>query len=204
MLIKTLEVGYLQTNCYVITDEDTMDAAIIDPGADAGYILEYVRRNKMQVKGILLTHGHSDHCYALEEVHEELQVPVYMSEKDMNVDLGNPEEWQVDPPDDTVFVKEGDTVECGSLSFRVLECPGHTPGGLSFIIENCLFTGDTLFRLSCGRYDFPASSSIELMHSLEKLRDLPGDYEVYPGHESSSTLEFERRFNLCLIAPWQI
>ena len=204
MLIKTIEVGYLQTNCYIVTDEDTLDAAIIDPGEESNLILDYVERNHLHVRGILLTHGHADHCMALEDVYEELRCPVYMSRRDLGVDLGNPGEWEVEPPDDTRFVREKEEICCGSLTFTVLETPGHTPGGLCFIIEDCIFTGDTLFRLTCGRYDFPGSSSLELTHSLTKLRDLPGDYEIYPGHESSSTLGFERKFNRCLVAPWDL
>lgn len=204
MLVKALEVGYLQTNCYFVTDEETMDSAVIDPGADSAAILEYIAENHLNVHAILLTHGHFDHCMGLENVWDVLRVPVYMSEKDLEGDIGNGD-WEFDPPeDDTHFVREGDEIVCGSLSFDVLECPGHTPGGLTYRCADCLFTGDTLFRLSCGRYDFPGSSSMELMHSLEKLRDLEGDYEIYPGHEASSSLEFERRFNRYLLRPWEL
>lgn len=201
MLIKTIEVGYLATNCYIVTHEGTLDCAIIDPGSDSAVILDYVETNHLHPQAILLTHGHFDHCMALEEVYDALQVPVYMSEKDVGTDIGN-QGFELDPPDETTFVTEGEEIHAGALNFTVLETPGHTPGGLTYRIENCLFTGDTLFRLSCGRYDFPGSSSMELCHSLEQLRDLPGDYEVYPGHEAPSTLEFERRFNPYLLKPW--
>ncbi|MBQ3277123.1 MAG: MBL fold metallo-hydrolase [Oscillospiraceae bacterium] len=206
MLVKALEVGYLQTNCYLVTDEDTMDSAIIDPGGNSNLILDYVERNKLQVRGILVTHGHFDHCMGLEEVQAALGCPVYMSHKDLGGEINSAffAGWEVDPPDETVFVSEGDEIRCGSLVFDVLETPGHTPGGLTFRCRDCLFTGDTLFRMSCGRYDFPGSSSLELTHSLEKLRDLEGDYEVYPGHEGSSTLEYERRFNPYLLRPWDL
>ena len=207
MQIKVIEVGYLQTNCYLVIDENTMDAAVIDPGADSNRILDQIERGGFHVKAILLTHGHFDHCLGLEEVYEATHAPVYMSHKDLNADIGNSHfgvDFELDPPDDTHFVSEGDEIECGELTFTVLETPGHTPGGLTFVIEDCLFTGDTLFRLSCGRYDFPASSSLELGHSLEKLRDLPGDYEVFPGHESPTSLEYERRFNPYMLNPWML
>ena len=203
MLIKTLEVGFLQTNCYIVTDENTLDSAVIDPGGESGTILDYIESNKLRVRAILLTHGHFDHCLGAAEVQAALSVPVYMSEKDLGCDIGN-QYWELETPEDTHFVGEGDEIEAGSLTFSVLECPGHTPGGLTFRIENCLFTGDTLFRMSCGRYDFPGSSSLELTHSLEKLRDLEGDFEVYPGHEDSTTLEYERRFNPYLLRPWDL
>ena len=206
LLIKALEVGYLQTNCYFVTDEATLDTAIIDPGGDSNAILEYAAKNRLNVRAILVTHGHFDHVLGLEEVYETLKVPVYMSHKDLTADIGNGgffgTDWSVDPPDDTHFVVEGDEIDAGALTFDVLETPGHTPGGLTFMIEDCLFTGDTLFRGSCGRYDFPASSALELGHSLEKLRDLEGDFEVFPGHESPTTLDFERRFNPYMLNPW--
>ena len=208
MLIKAIEVGYLQTNCYLVMDEETLDTAIIDPGADSNVILDFVESQRLQVKAILVTHGHFDHCLGLEEVYEATRAPVYLSHKDLTADIGNDDfgngDWELDPPDDTHFVSEGDVIRAGALTFTVLETPGHTPGGLTFQIEDCLFTGDTLFRLSCGRYDFPASSALELTHSLEKLRDLPGDYEIFPGHESPSTLEFERRFNPYMLRPWAL
>ncbi len=208
LLIKALEVGYLQTNCYFVTDEATLDTAIIDPGGDSNAILHYAETNRLNVRAILVTHGHFDHVLGLEEVYEALKAPVYMSHKDLTADVGNGTffgtDWSVDPPDDTVFVSEGDEIRAGSLTFGVIETPGHTPGGLTFLCEDCLFTGDTLFRLSCGRYDFPGSSALELGHSLEKLRDLPGDYEVFPGHESGTTLEFERRFNPYMLNPWNL
>lgn len=203
MLIKTLEVGFLQTNCYIVTDEDTLECAVIDPGADAGRIASYLEDNKLIPRAILLTHGHFDHVMGVNDLAEEKNLPVYMSEKDLGREIGN-NYYNFDPPEDTRFVKEGDEIQIGSLTFRVIECPGHTPGGLTYQVENCLFTGDTLFRLSCGRYDFPGSSSVELTLSLSKLRDLEGDYEVYPGHEESTTLEFERRFNPYVKQPWNL
>ena len=135
MLIKAIEVGYLQTNCYIVADEATLDAAVIDPGADSNLILDYIERCHFHVRAILLTHGHFDHCMGLEEVHDATGATVYMSHADLTTDIGNGmfgnEDFELDPPDDTVFVREGDVIEAGSLSFDVLETPGHTPGGRS-------------------------------------------------------------------------
>ena len=89
MLIKAIEVGYLQTNCYVVADEATLDAAVIDPGADSNVILDYIERTHLRVRAILLTHGHFDHCIGLEEVHDATGAAVYMSHADLTTDIGN-------------------------------------------------------------------------------------------------------------------
>ena len=118
MLIKAIEVGYLQTNCYIVADEATLDAAVIDPGADSNLILDYIERCHFHVRAILLTHGHFDHCMGLEEVYDATGATVYMSHADLTTDIGNGmfgnEDFELDPPDDTVFVREGDVIEAGS------------------------------------------------------------------------------------------
>ena len=203
MLIKCLPVGHLMTNCYIVTDETTLECAVIDPGDESNTILYYLEDNHLTCRAILLTHGHYDHTGAVYAVHEETGAPVYMNALDAGTAVAF-DSYTFTPPEGTIFYKEGDEVKVGNLTFRVMETPGHTPGGITYRCEDCLFTGDTLFRMSCGRYDFPGSSSLDLGHSLEKLRDLPGDYEVYPGHEGSTSLEYERRFNPYMLRPWDL
>ena len=204
--IKSITLGELGNNCYLITDQASGLSALVDCTDDSKEMRDFIGSAKLEY--ILLTHGHFDHCMGLEEVYDATGATVYMSHADLTTDIGNGmfgnEDFELDPPDDTVFVREGDVIEAGSLTFDVLETPGHTPGGITYRCEDCLFTGDTLFRMSCGRYDFPGSSSLDLGHSLEKLRDLPGDYEVYPGHEGSTSLEYERRFNPYMLRPWDL
>ena len=203
MLIKCLPVGHLMTNCYIVTDETTLECAVIDPGDESNTILYYLEDNHLTCRAILLTHGHYDHTGAVYAVHEETGAPVYMNALDAGTAVAF-DSYSFVPPEGTIFYKEGDEVKVGNLTFRVMETPGHTPGGVTLICGDALFTGDTLFRMSCGRYDFPGSSSLDLGHSLEKLRDLPGDYEVYPGHEGSTSLEYERRFNPYMLRPWDL
>ena len=203
MLIKCLPVGHLMTNCYIVTDETTLECAVIDPGDESNTILYYLEDNHLTCRAILLTHGHYDHTGAVYAVHEETGAPVYMNALDAGTAVAF-DSYTFTPPEGTIFYKEGDEVKVGNLTFRVMETPGHTPGGVTLICGDALFTGDTLFRMSCGRYDFPGSSSLDLGHSLEKLRDLPGDYEVYPGHEGSTSLEYERRFNPYMLRPWDL
>jgi hydroxyacylglutathione hydrolase len=196
MLIKTLPVGHLETNCYIVTDENTLDCAIIDPGDESGTILNYIEDHKLTPRAILITHGHFDHtggvAWLMREFHGS--VKLYVNEKDTEGPLGS-SPYGFNPPQGAVHVQEGDVVQVGGLAFRVLDTPGHTPGGVTYLCENAMFPGDTLFRDSCGRTDLPGGDMAVLMHSLKKLHDLPGDYEIYPGHMDTTTLDRERRFN---------
>lgn len=196
MHVKTLEVGFLMTNCYIVADEDTGDCAVLDPGGNAVLILDYLEEHHLTCKAVLLTHGHFDHVMGVKDLlgYLEEDVPLYMSRKDLDLDIGN-DTFVFSPPSDTVYLDHGDTVDVGALHFEVIACPGHTPGGLTYKIEDCLFTGDTLFRCSVGRSDFPASDEKALFRSLARLCALPGNYDVYPGHGDATTLEYERRFN---------
>ncbi|MBE6969521.1 MAG: MBL fold metallo-hydrolase [Ruminococcaceae bacterium] len=198
MHIKTLEVSYCQTNCYIVSPEEGGLSAVIDPGGDSSYIMDYLEGRGLRCGAILLTHGHFDHCGAVHELLAELgeNVPVYVNRRDVNVEIDpSGQFFPFVPTANTVYVDEGDEISVGSLVFSVLACPGHTPGGLTYRIGDSLFTGDSLFKLSVGRTDFPGSSSRALRLTLERLRDMQGNFDVYPGHMDATTLDFERRFN---------
>lgn len=193
MLIKTLPVGQLETNCYVVTDEQSLRCAVIDPGDESNTILDYLEDNRLHCEAILLTHGHYDHVGAVDAVAEETGATVYMNRRD---DTGGRDlHLPYTLGEGGKSIDEGDCVEIGALRFEVLATPGHTPGGLSFRCGEALFTGDTLFRGSCGRTDLPGGDMDEELRSLKKLCSLPGDYEVYPGHMDASTLDRERLLN---------
>ena len=194
MLIKTIPVGQLETNCYIVTDEQTLECAVIDPGDESNTILDYIESNHLSCRAILLTHGHYDHVGAVDAVADETGATVYMNERDdarRAVDFHLPYRLK----ENGRSCNEGDVVEVGALRFEVLATPGHTPGGVTFRCGDALFTGDTLFKGSCGRTDLPGGSMEEELRSLRRLCALPGDYEVYPGHMDASTLERERAFN---------
>lgn len=194
MLIKTIVVGNLDTNCYIVTDEQTLKSAVIDPGGDSNAILDYIEDNRLTVEAILFTHGHYDHTMALGEVYRATRAAVYVDRKD-TYSTGEANPMKLAITGDVNYVAEGQTIPVGGLTFTVLETPGHSPGSVTYRCEDVLFTGDTLFRDSCGRTDLPGGDMETLMGSLLKLYDLPGDYEVYPGHMDSSTLARERAFN---------
>ena len=192
MQIKALPVGAMGTNCYLLEDESTNAAAIVDPGGDAGRILAQLRADGMTVRAILLTHAHFDHTGAVSELRQALPgVPVYLHPADAAL-LGS----DIFPPiGATVPYDEGDALTVGSLTVRVLHTPGHTPGGVTLLAGDALFTGDTLFQGSMGRTDLRGGSYEEIMASLKRLGELPGDYHVCPGHMGLSTLERERKTN---------
>ena len=205
MLIKAITVGAYETNCYVVADEKTLECAVIDPGADASVILDYLEETKLNCRFVLLTHGHFDHTGAVSDILAETDAKLCMHRADVGVSVAG-DYYRFVPPEGTHYYAEGDTVCVGGISFTVIETPGHTPGSVTLLCaeagseEKALFTGDTLFRDSCGRTDFPGSSTEDMLRSLKRLAQLPGDCEVYPGHGFSTSLARERSVNYFMIA----
>lgn len=195
MKIKLMQVGEIGTNCYLLEDETVNAAALVDPGGEAEGILEQIRADGVEVKAIFLTHGHYDHTGAVRALREALPgVPVYLHPADAAL-LGT----AVMPPiGETVPYGEGDTLSVGSLAVQVIHTPGHTPGGVTLRVEEALFTGDTLFQGSMGRTDLGGGSYDQLMHSLKRLGELEGEFQVLPGHMGVSTMDRERKSNYFL------
>ena len=202
MLIKTLPVGDLETNCYVVTNEKTLECVVIDPGDESNTILDYLESNHLTCKAIFLTHGHYDHVGAVEAVQEETGATVYMNAKD---DAKNMHSFHFPftLPENGRTYDDGDVVSAAGIDFSILSTPGHTPGSVVIRAEDALFTGDTLFRGSCGRTDLDGGSMEEMLRSLRKICSLEGDYEVYPGHMDCSSLIRERSFNYYCRAAMQ-
>jgi len=194
MLIKTLPVGMLETNCYIVTDEDSKECAIIDPGADSNTILDYIESNKLKPVAIFMTHGHYDHHMALDEVIDATGAPAYIHESEINRS-GQHARHKLNDNGKLTYYDEGDVIKVGSLEFHVIKTPGHSTGSVTLICQDAIFTGDTLFRGDCGRTDLEGGDDDIMMQSLKRLSELDGDYEVYPGHAESSTLSYERSFN---------
>lgn len=193
MLIKCLPVGQLEANCYIVTDEGTLECAVIDPGDESNTILDYIEDNKLKPVVIMLTHGHYDHTGAAETVSEETGAPIWINKADVQTERLS--DYKYFAPEGTKFYSDGNIIEVGSLKFRVMETPGHSPGSVTLRCEDALFTGDTLFRGSYGRTDFDGGDINALMASLRRLADIPGDLEVYPGHMDPTMLSKERATN---------
>ena len=197
-------VGMLGTNCYLLTSGG--EAAIIDPGASASRIVKFVEsiyKDAITVKYILLTHGHFDHIGALAGIkarYPEAKVMIHAADADR---LVHPERYdkffpRVEPLEGgaDVLLGDGDRLPLGEEAIEVIHTPGHTPGGVVYKADGILVTGDTLFHGDAGRTDLPGGDRAELLRSLARLRDLPGDYRVYPGHEEGTTLSEERLYNI--------
>ena len=196
MQIKMMQVGPLGTNCYLLEDEASKTAAVVDPGGDALRILAQAQADGAEIKMILLTHAHFDHTGGVAALCKALPgVPVYLHPDDAAL-LGSEVFPDIGAP--TVPYRDGDAVTLGGLTIQVLHTPGHTPGGVCLLVGDALFTGDTLFYGSMGRTDFAGGSYEDIMASLKRLAQLPGDYRVLPGHMDTTTLERERRINLFL------
>lgn len=203
MQVKRFVGGPLPTNCYLLTDESTGSTAVVDPGFESEELTNAVLAAGCgNVKAILLTHGHFDHIAGVAKLKNLTRAKVYLYTDELafvsdgNLNLaGMFYEGRVEPFGVDVPLNDGEEFELGSAKIRVISTPGHTCGGCCFQVEDALFTGDTLMKLSCGRTDFPTGSYSQLLDSLRRLRDLPGDYHVYPGHGSESSLAYERRNN---------
>ena len=195
MKIQALQVGSIGTNCYILCDEAAKVCAVIDPGAEPELILSAAEKLDCTVDKILLTHGHYDHTTAVPQLHKALpQAEIYIHRADAN-GAGSrlfPLAGQIP---DLKFYDEGDALTLGELTIQVLHTPGHSKGSVTLKVGDVLFCGDTLFAGSCGRTDLAGGSYDEIMASLKKLGELPGDYHVCPGHDVTSTLERERRSN---------
>ena len=200
MLIKTLPVGYLKANCHIITDEKNGDSLVLDPGGNPEEIKAYLDEMGFNCKYIMLTHAHDDHCGGVKGLMEMTGALCYMHEKDIGLEMrrrikGGYEMYKCfEEPENIQLFKEGDKYPLGELEIEIIETPGHTMGGVTIKCGNALFTGDTLFKMSTGRADLGGSFSEELK-SLKKMAEIPGDFDVYPGHGEPTTLQFERENN---------
>lgn len=196
MKIIHVPVCYGTTNCYLICDEERKECAVVDPGGDAPKIAKAVEESGCEPKAILLTHGHYDHIGGLKGLRETWSgVPVYLNERDIIRSDDKKTARLFPDAGETVNYDEGDEIEIGSLRIKAAATPGHTPGGISLIVEDALFSGDTLFASSMGRTDLPGGSEDEIMTSLARLGRLDGNYTVYPGHMKVSDLDTERSVN---------
>ena len=186
----TMPLGAYQTNCYFVWDDgDT--CTVIDPGYASQSVLLQAKKLGKAIEAILLTHGHFDHVGAVRELAAEIGCKVYICEQDLSM----PSQLTAGPLYYTDLCREGDRITLSGVTFRVLHTPGHTPGSVCYCAEDAMFSGDTLFRDSCGRTDLPGGSWTQIQQSLKRLAGLEKNYAVYPGHGPATTLDEEKKYN---------
>lgn len=204
MEITRLVVGMVETNCYIAYNKENKEAVLVDPGAGAEKIVSGCKDLNVVVKAILLTHGHFDHVMAVDDLKKIWDVPVYAYEKEAAVladealNLSNQFRSNSVRLTADRLLKDGETFELIGHTFKVIATPGHTCGSCCYYIESeqVLFSGDTLFKGSYGRVDFPTSSTRDMIHSVaEVLFDLPDAVKVYPGHMGDTTIGEEKQYN---------
>lgn len=203
MEFKKLELGFGQMNSYILWDEKTKEGAIIDPGYDFYLIDKALEEENLVPKFILLTHSHGDHIGAIKELKDkytDLKVYIHKDEEQMIMDpvLNLSRLTQMEPVSveaDETF-EDGKVFKLGETEIKAIHTPGHSPGGICYLVGNTLFSGDTLFRLSVGRSDFYLGDQDQLINSIKtKLLTLPDEVEVYPGHGPATTIGQERERN---------
>ena len=201
MTLRTLCLGELDTNCYIVWDDNRV-AMVVDPADEADEILSVIKSENLSVAAVVLTHVHFDHLLAAEEVCAATGASLCIGRGDEDA-LSDPirnlsSVFQMCPP---VCLKadrmlcDGDVLTVGELTFTVLETPGHTPGCICLMGDGVLFAGDTLFYDSIGRVDFPGSDVAEMVESLRRLMTLPVDLKVYSGHGPETTIGREVQYN---------
>jgi len=202
MFIKKIIVGQMEANCYLLADEKTRRAVIIDPGEEAERILQVIKENKLKVVYIVNTHAHLDHIGANDEIRKRMEAPLLIhsadapllgnAEMNLSIMVGRKEGFL--PP--TQLLEEGDEIKVGEISLKVLHTPGHTPGSICLHTKDRVFTGDTLFAGSIGRTDLPGGSFTDLQNSIrEKLLVLSDKVIVHPGHGPDTNIGRERQGN---------
>ena len=198
MKVLSLMVGPIMTNCYILCDEEAKVCAVIDPGDEPERIAAMIASSGCTPTMILLTHGHFDHYTGVAGLLEKWpELPVYIHRADAVDGAGGELRFPRLGEKNQRYYKEGDKLTVGGLTLDVLETPGHSQGSVCLLVEGqrVIFAGDTLFRCSCGRCDFPGGDYRAMLRSLGRLGRLEGQYTVYPGHDEATDMDYERKYN---------
>lgn len=202
MTLYMIVLGQLSNNCYIWADEKTKDAMVVDAPDKADEIIAFAGDKGLKITDIVLTHGHFDHILALKELKEKTGATLSVFEKTADFmrdpvrNLAQYMNIEIPPTKPDKLLKDGDEIDFRGNKIKVLHTPGHTEDSICLLSGKTLLSGDTLFRLSVGRWDHPTGNMMEEINSInDKLMPLPDDTEVYPGHGPSTTIGEERKGN---------
>lgn len=197
MNLKVFPCGYLETNCYLAWDSTSNQAIIIDPGDVSPSLNAFLIKEKIKPTHIILTHGHGDHTGGIAALKGEYpDIKLIASKKEKKFLFDRKISYGEGGIDCDIYVDDAEEMNLNGLKLKFISTPGHTPGGMCILIDKTLFSGDTLFRVSVGRSDFPGGDGEDLLNSIQnKLFVLPDDTRVLPGHGEETTIGYEKRYN---------
>ena len=201
--IKCVPVGPIMTNCFLLKDEATGEMAVVDPGDRSDAIINEVNNSNNELKCIILTHGHYDHIGYAKQLSEQFKAKIvcgkltdkFLNDNVLNHSAFHPELPDIEPFNGDILLSDGDTFKLGETEIKYISTPGHTADSGCYIFDDNIIVGDTLFRDSYGRTDLPTGNDAEMIESIRRLKNLDGDYNVFPGHGYMTTLNRERKFN---------
>ena len=201
MKIETIVVGPLQVNCYIVYDEKSLDALIIDAGDEPDKILKFIKSRGLKISHIICTHAHFDHTGGIASLREKTGAKVMLHVDDLEIYSRVESQgaiWGfhvVQPPHPDLFLRDGEEIVAGDVKLQVMHTPGHSPGGICLVADGVVFTGDTVFAGSIGRTDFYGGSIDALKISFKKVLSLPPKTKLLPGHGNWTTVEDEWQQN---------
>lgn len=202
MKIRSFTVGRMAAQCYIVSDEESNTAFMIDPGDNADYLLERLSEQSAELKYVILTHGHFDHVMAADEILKNTRAKLVVCDNEVpaltDPELGGFNSFGIGkfvPLRADIVVSDGDKLDFAGHEIEFLNTPGHTKGSMCIKMGDVIFTGDTLFAGTCGRCDFAGGDYREMLDSLKRLAELSGEYTVYPGHGEATKMSIERQYN---------
>lgn len=196
MKIERFVLGLLNNNTYLVVNEENSRCFLVDPSTPSAKVAEYIRENKLTLEAILITHGHFDHIGGTNYFKQEFSAPIYMSKDDEDF-IDNPlkisrkfDKFTIDK-----YIKDGDILDIAGKQIEVIATPGHSKGGVCFVMDDVIFCGDTIFRASYGRYDLRGGDFATLKRSVKKILDIEGEHLLLSGHGDATCSSFERQYN---------
>jgi hydroxyacylglutathione hydrolase len=201
MKVDNIVVGPLQSNCFIVYDEDSHDAIVVDPGDEAEKIIRFIEARELKVSRIVCTHAHFDHVGAVTRLKEKTGASVMLHKGDLDIYMRADKQGALwgfhieQPLAPDLYMIEGDEVAVGRFRLKVLHTPGHSPGGICLYGEGVILTGDTIFAGSVGRTDFPGGSLTELKRSFARIIELPPETRIFSGHGPLTTVKNEKESN---------